>query len=467
MKKWTVVLLVLAMFAFGGSSVFAHDNDSGKNGKNNQLQSCSQTVYMLNQVLQKTKNEQSRSLLISLIASFKAQCTADNGGSLNTQKVTEDKNALAIQYLVNDNANNVTLPVILPARGKNGSTVKWTSSNPLVISNDGLTVHRQAKADVAVNLTAVLAYNNATATKTFRVVVKGTSPQLSDIERVTRDKAALAIGFGGSDNGGSVTQPFKSLPAKGENGSTVKWTSMTPSVISNDGKVVNRPAAGSGDVTVVFAAYMQYGSATEFKLFTVTVKQQLPDAQKVAADKAALAIAFGGSDNAGRVTRPLDGLPATGVNGSKITWISSAPGTLSADGKTLNRPPSNASDTIVYMTAILYSGSSSDTKMFALTVKREYSDSEQAAADKADLAIAYRSGDSASGVTQPLGLPTKGYYGSTITWYSSNTSVLSNDGKTLHRPAHGKGNTNVTLTAIISNGGSADVRAFTVTVKQQ
>ncbi|QHW34689.1 hypothetical protein GZH47_30430 [Paenibacillus rhizovicinus] len=467
MKKWTVVMLVLTLFAFSGSSVFAHDRGSNDDKYDQQKQSCNQTAYLLNQVLLKTKNEKSRALLTSLIASFKAQCATDSSAnSQNTQKVTDDKNALAIQFLLQDNANNVTLPVILPLRGKNGSSITWTSSNPLVLSNDGLNLKRQPQADVAVDLTAVLKFNNATATKTFRVIVKGTYPQLTDAQRVAKDKDALAIEFGGSDNGGSVTQPFKSLPAKGANGSKVTWTSMSPSIISSDGKTVNRPANGNGDLNVVLTALIQSGGATEFKIFTVTVKQQLPAPQRVAADKAALQIDFGGSDSSGRVTRPLDGLPSRGVNGSSITWVSSSPGVLSSDGKTLHRPASNNADIAVYMTAIIISGTSSDTKIFNLTVKREFNSPEKVAADKTDLGIAYKSGDSSASVTQSVGLPTKGYYGSTIVWYSGNASVLSNSGA-VHRPAHGQGDVKVTLTAVISNSGSADVRSFTVTVKQQ
>ncbi|NBD23292.1 immunoglobulin-like domain-containing protein [Paenibacillus glycinis] len=470
MKKWAIAMLVLSLFAFGGAAAYAHGGGSSGSGdakRQQQLQSCKETVARLNQVLAKTKNEQTRALLKNMIASFKTQCEAgSSAGSQNAKKVNDDKNALAIQYLGNDSAGSVTLPLILPARGKNGSSVQWTSSNPGVISNDGLTVRRSTNSDVAVNLTAVLKFNGATASRTFRVVVKGNFPQLTDSERVAKDKAALAIGYGGSDNGGSVTQPLKSLPSKGANGSDVRWVSSLPAVVSNDGRTVNRPANGSGDAIVVFTAFIQSGGYTDVKIFTLTVKQHIPDAQRVAADKAALQIDFGGSDTAGRVTRPVDGLPARGANGSAITWNSSMPGVLSSDGKTIHRPQAGAGDTFVILTAFIASGSSADAKVFVLTVKPEFTSQEKAAADKADLAIAFKGGDNASSVTQPPGLPSKGYYGSTIVWYSSNPAVLAADGA-VHRPAHGRGDAAVTLTAVLSNGSASDVRSFGVTVKQQ
>ncbi|MBM7563175.1 immunoglobulin-like domain-containing protein [Paenibacillus sacheonensis] len=471
MKKWAIALLVLSLFAFSSTAAFAQGSNSGRSTSaklKSQQASCNVTVIMLNQVLQKTKSEQTKALLKNLIAQFKAQCVSGaNPNDQSIKKVTDDKNALAIQFLGGDSAINVTLPIILPSKGKNGSSVKWTSSNPQILSNDGLTIHRPSQSDVAVDLTASLKFNNATASRTFRVVVKGVYPQLSDSERVAKDKAALAIGFGGSDNAGSVTQPFKSLPSKGANGSAIKWTSSAPNIISNDGRSVNRPGNGSGDAYVVFTAIIQSGSSTDIKIFPVTVKQQMPDPQRVAADKAALAIDFGGSDSTGRVTRPVDGLPSRGVNGSKITWTSSTPGVLSSDGKTIHRPAYGSGDAFVVMTAIINSGSATDVKVFVLTVKPEFNNQEKAAADKADLAISYKGSDNASSVTQPLGLPSKGYYGSTIVWYSSNSAVISNNGATLHRPAHGKGDAAVTLTAVISNNGYGDVRTFNVTVKQQ
>ncbi|MFC4810259.1 immunoglobulin-like domain-containing protein [Paenibacillus sp. GCM10023250] len=467
MKKWPIIMLVLALFASGGTAAYAHGGGSGgpKDAKRQQ-QACNEAAARLNQVLAKTKDERARSLLKSMIASFKAQCAASGAASQDVKKVNADKDALAIQYLGGNSATNVTLPVILPSRGKNGSAVAWTSSNPNVISHDGLTVRRSAQGDVAVNLTASLRFHNATATRTFRVVVKADYPQLNDSDRVAKDKAALAIDYGGSDNAGSVTRPLDALPAKGPNGSSVRWISSLPAVVSNDGKTVNRPANGSGDAVVVLTAFIQSGAYADVKVFTVTVKQNIPDAQRVAADKAALAIDYGGSDNAGSVTRPLDGLPVRGANGSAIVWTSSSPGVLSADGKTLRRPAAGAGDAAIVLTAIITSGSASDVKVFVLIVKDDFTSQERAAADKADLAIAYKNGDVASKVTQALGLPTRGYYGSAIAWYSSNPSVVTANG-TVYRPARGKGDAAVTLTAVVSSGGSAEVRSFNVVVKQQ
>jgi hypothetical protein len=315
-------------------------------------------------------------------------------------------------------------------------------------------------------MTATLRYNQATATKTFTLIVKAAPVSLTDAQKVSADLAALQIAFNGTDNADSVTQPLKTLPATGKNGSIITWYSGSPTVISNDGKTVNRPVSGSGDTVVVMTAFIVNNTASEAKTFRLTVKQQLTDAEKVAADKAALDIDYGGSDTISRVTRPLDLLPAVGLNGSVITWNSSAPNTLSADGKTIHRPALGAGDQPVALTAVLTSNGFTDVKVFFLTVKQEFTSAEKVAADKADLNITFADQDSAVSVTKPIGLPASGYYGSTIIWYSTNPSVISDNGTVVNRPAKGSGDINVTMMGYISNNGVGDVKMFKLTVKQ-
>ncbi|SEM91918.1 immunoglobulin-like domain-containing protein [Paenibacillus sp. OV219] len=465
MKKWAVVMLVLSMFAFTSSIALAHGNDHKDDWNKSKLQSCNEVVASLNVTLAKVKNDWTRTVLKRMIANFKAECTqgSNTGNQNDTNIVNADKSDLALTFLGIDNANSVTLPIILPQTGKNGSSISWVSSNPNVLSNDGLSIHRSTNVDIAVNLTAVIKRNSASVSKTFRVVVKANLPQMTDVERVQKDSAALKITFGGSDTINSVTQPLIELPAKGVNGSTIKWTSMLQSVISNDGKTVVRPNNGAGDAIAVFTADIKSGNYSETKIFVLTVKAGLPDAQRVAADKAALQITFGGTDTINRVTRPVV-LPSVGVNGSKITWTTSSPTILSADGKTIHRPAAGASVSYVAMTAIISSGSSTDVKVFVLTVKPQFTSAEKVAADKADLAISYKDGDSASNVTGAITLPTSGYYGSKVVWYSSNPSLLSDNGTVLYRPAYGQSDISVTLTAFISNGDSGDIKTFTVKV---
>lgn len=91
----------------------------------------------------------------------------------------------------------------------------------------------------------------------------------------------------------------------------------------------------------------------------------------------------------------------------------------------------------------------------------ELSDVIAVNSDKSDLAITYTSGDSSGSVTGDLTLPTSGDNGSTISWSSSDTSVIAADG-TVTRPA--STDASVMLTATISLNGVSVTKTFTVTV---
>nr|PZN11428.1 MAG: arabinanase [Caldicoprobacter oshimai] len=71
-----------------------------------------------------------------------------------------------------------------------------------------------------------------------------------------------------------------------------------------------------------------------------------------------------------------------------------------------------------------------------------------------------------SAVISDLKLPTEGIQGATISWRSSNPSVIAEDG-TVRRPPAGSGNANVTLTATITKGDYTDTITFEVVVLEE
>lgn len=293
-----------------------------------------------------------------------------------------------------------------------------------------------------------------------------TTEQLTNLQRVETDKQALAIDYGGSDTAVSITGPFDSLPNRGAKGSVITWISSNTSVISNDGKTVNRPSISSSDVVVTLTATLKYGDVTKTKSFAVTVKVLMTDSEKVIADKNALMLGFSEGDTAGSLIKPLL-LATIGKYGSTINWQSSAPAIISNDGKIVNRPAAGSGDVIVVMTAILSSHSISDVKTFQILVKQQLTAAQIVAADKDILAVGFQTGDNAASVTHPLVLSTVGVNGSTISWTSTNTALISNDGKIVNRPTNGNGDASVILTAMISNNGSIETKAFSLIVKQQ
>lgn len=469
MKKWLSLIVIGSLLLFSSTAMASGDKEKHKEKDHEKnVKECVPPGLL--KALDKVKNEKAKAAIKATIEKHQEKCKEDNDeenqGLTDVQRVSGDKAALQIRFADGNRADWVTGAIQLPVKGNNGSAITWSSNKPNVISKNGQTVNRPQSADETVVMTANLRYNQTTASKTFTLIVKAVPATMTDAQKAAADLAALQIQFNGTDTAERVTQPLKALPASGNNGSTITWFSGAPTIISNDGKTVNRPASGSGDAIVIMTAYAINNTSSATKTFQLTVKQQLTDAQKVASDKAALEIDFGGSDTISRVTRPLDQLPSVGANGSSILWSSSAPDILSADGKTIHRPAVTAGDVTIALTAVITSNGVSDFKVFYLTVKREFTSVEKVAADKADLNITFADKDSAVSVTKPIGLPGIGYYGSTIVWYSSLPSVISDNGTVVNRPAHGKGDITVTMMGLISNNGAGDIKTFTLTVKQ-
>jgi len=96
------------------------------------------------------------------------------------------------------------------------------------------------------------------------------------------------------------------------------------------------------------------------------------------------------------------------------------------------------------------------------------SDSDAVATDKVALVDNFIRGANpdlshiTTALTNPL--PANGLNGSTITWASDKTGVVSNNGQTIVRPPFELGNDTVTLTATLTKGVASDTKAFTLIV---
>jgi len=111
--------------------------------------------------------------------------------------------------------------------------------------------------------------DGTTGTTTTGTSTTGTTIKI-DAESVAQDKTALVITFGSGNDANNVTQNI-TLPTSGSNGTTISWASSNAGVIATDGKVT-RPAAGSSDATVTLTATITKGSASDTKVFPLTVK---------------------------------------------------------------------------------------------------------------------------------------------------------------------------------------------------
>ncbi|WP_330269175.1 family 43 glycosylhydrolase [Streptomyces griseorubiginosus] len=177
-------------------------------------------------------------------------------------------------------------------------------------------------------------------------------------------------------------------------------------------------------------------------------------AEGVAADKAALTLG-----DTGAVTADLV-LPKSGAaGGSTITWASDNPGVVSDAGK-VTRPAAGEPDGHATLTATLRKGSATDSKTFDVTVLPDFDD--RTATDKATENLTVHNVDDVRG---NLTLPSKGDYGTAVSWSSGDQAVIGDDG-VVHRPAHGDGPRSVELTATVTKGAAKATRTFTAKVRE-
>jgi len=162
-------------------------------------------------------------------------------------------------------ANNITVPsevkiagdMNLATSGVYGSTISWSSDDTDVISNDGIVV-LPTPSPQTVTLTATVTKGSVSKEMTYEVAAG-----LTDTDRVVADKADLSIGTDVYETGDM------NLTTSGTNGSTITWSSDTPTTISNAGVVLLLPESGSVEVTMT--ATITYGTASDTKDFIVTV----------------------------------------------------------------------------------------------------------------------------------------------------------------------------------------------------
>lgn len=185
----------------------------------------------------------------------------------------------------------------------------------------------------------------------------------------------------------------------------------------------------------------------------------------VAMDKAALSLG-----DLSQVTSKIS-LPTSGVNGSSITWISSDTSLISSTGE-VTRPVYPDTDKQATLTATITRGSVSDTKTFQVTVKA-LTQGQNQTIENAKKQLLIRNADDIRGnITLPSAIVTDGVTVK-ITWSTDKPSIVNvneavNSGYdntpagVVTRPDK---DTQVTLTAHLTNGTASGTADLTVTVK--
>ena len=186
--------------------------------------------------------------------------------------------------------------------------------------------------------------------------------------------------------------------------------------------------------------------------------------------KSVLAIVYAEGDSESSVTRDVR-LPTAGAGEVVITWESSNSEIIAiseADGENGNRmgvvtrPGSGENNAEVTLTATLTKNAAVGTKTFDLIVLPEtVSDDDVVMQAMNNLAIGYSGTDTAMSVTGDVTLPTTGANGVSISWMSSDTSIISESG-TVTRP--NDMDTDVILTATLTKNAAMGTKKFTLTV---
>ena len=146
-----------------------------------------------------------------------------------------------------------------------------------------------------------------------------------------------------------------------------------------------------------------------------------------------------------------------------ITWVSSNPDIVSADG-IVNPPTEGADIQTVPLYAIAEKDGIKTVEQFDVTVLRQKSDAECVEADYASLTL-----NTEGLLLKPsVELPSIGFYGSEIQWTSSHPEIIDPATRTVTRPVFAnRAVTPVTLTAVVRKGGaSSEPKEFTFMVPE-
>jgi hypothetical protein len=199
------------------------------------------------------------------------------------------------------------------------------------------------------------------------------------------------------------------------------------------------------------------GSLRDFRIYdraltaaeTATLSKDVTQ-EAVAVDAAALDL---GPLTA--VATPLT-LPATGPNGTRITWTTSNASIVTATGAVTRGPEGSAPRSAV-LTASVVRGGERATRAFTVTVAPR-DDRADAVAAAATLVVPH-----VEDVRENLTLPTRAG-AAAVAWSSSAPSVISASG-VVARPAAGSPDRVVQLDAAVTLGTGSATRRFTATVR--
>lgn len=210
----TTDLTLTGTGANGSAVIWTSDNEDAATNFGVITRGAADTVVTYTAYIYRGDAHTTKTFTITVLADPSAG-TSQTVQRTDSEIVGAVKESLEIGYAKGDSAQSVTSSLTLPTKGTEDTIISWTSSNPAVITAYGGVV-RQIE-DAAVTLTATIVKGDATATKTFSVLVKASelvpvnpgNGQETDIEEINK-----TVSGGGS--GGTQTNTDASAPAATE-----------------------------------------------------------------------------------------------------------------------------------------------------------------------------------------------------------------------------------------------------------
>ena len=346
---------------------------------------------------------------------------------------------------------------------KPGYSFDSTSSSGWTIGGESASYSKTDSTHAVVSVTFPETDSDAKEITSFSFTAAGNAALSADVTgTLVSNTVSISVPWGTD-----VTNLSPTIAVSPE--ATISPTSGTAKDFTNDVTYTVTAEDGSTKtwtVTVGFNAITDDVAVTE----AMNNLQALGDA----------AISYASGDDKNSVTQNIDLATTSDFEnyGTTISWSSNAPSYISNDNNgTVTRPAFNHSsvdDQTVTLTAKISKGTEEASTTFTLTVIEAEPTDQQAVnavwGDFNSLAskITYASGDSANSVTQGLTLVTSTddeMYGCTITWSSTDTSVVEANG-TVHRPVYLDGDKaatlSVTVTKNTTTNGPNEIETVTV-----
>ncbi|ASB48714.1 immunoglobulin-like domain-containing protein [Alkalitalea saponilacus] len=183
------------------------------------------------------------------------------------QRATIDKQLKsAAQTALPGSFANVVENLELPSVVEYGVSVKWSSSKPDVLSDEGA-INRPAEGSKAasVTLTGLFTKNGQSYSEKYTVVVQ---PWLSERASVEKDIENITL-IGNVNN----LRTDMILPVSGIEGTTIRWESSHREFLSDNGKLINLSPIGEGKKLVTLTAHVSKGSESKTRDFEVYVAE--------------------------------------------------------------------------------------------------------------------------------------------------------------------------------------------------